>query len=158
MKVKDVITACNALLAKTFVFPVYGNGTYDGYKRPAFFTEILPRNYTRQGLNAVTMGYTYIITFLETTHDESLCLDIVDTVREAFGASVKTASGRATVEEMDFNWIDANNDVLQISIDFAPVTVITPPSWDGDIMKIVDADVILNAREKFNIYVEESEG
>ena len=38
----DVKKTCNELLQTTFPnITVYGNGVYDGYTRPSFFTEIL---------------------------------------------------------------------------------------------------------------------
>lgn len=143
MKLTDIKKACNSILLNAFEskIPVYGNDTYDGYTRPAFFTEIVPRQYARQSLNAVQEAYTYHITYLEQTHDEAVCLDIVDTVREAFGLSIRTDSGRITVDEMDYSWIDANNDVLQITIDFAATRKVLIPKSDAPLMEELDMEV-----------------
>ena len=41
---KSVKAACNGVLSTAFnqEIPIYGNDTLDGYRRPSFFTEILP--------------------------------------------------------------------------------------------------------------------
>ena len=66
----DVKKTCNELLQTTFPdITVYGNGVYDGYTRPSFFTEILE---TSNNLSPYqrSRGYSYKITYFETTHDD----------------------------------------------------------------------------------------
>lgn len=145
MKAKELITACNAKLQELFpAYPIYGNDTYDGYERPAFFTELISREFARSSVSSMTVAYTYKLTFLETTHNEPLCLDIIDTIQDSFGLTLKTASGYATVETIDFDWIDSNNDVLQITIDFASVTSIRRPDVTAPVMEVLDADISVN--------------
>lgn len=146
MTVTEIKKACNNIL-KTAVSgcTVYGNDTKDGYIRPAFFTEILPRTWHTVSASAIRAGFTYKATLLETTHDEAYCLEVVDAVRNAFGMTIKCESGfRLLVEDFDFDWIDSGNDILQITIDFAEFVLISNlrgKPWAGDMMEILDMDV-----------------
>lgn len=145
MRIRDIKTACNDVLVQAFPqYPVYGNDTRDGYQRPSFFTELIPRTYRRTSKRAVNAAYTYKATFLETTHDESVCLGIVDQITDAFEFLIKVGKEHLVVEEIDYDWIDTNHDVLQVTIDFQPFTVITPPDLSGvPLMEVLDMDLYL---------------
>lgn len=126
MKLKEFKKGCNTLLLETFEskYPVYGTETLDGYKRPSFFTELLPRTWRRLSKNITEVGLTYKVTFLETTHDEALCLGIVASVIEAFGWTIKAAGLTWICETIDYDFVN-NTDVLQITIDFATIRTVT---------------------------------
>lgn len=149
MKVRDIKTSCNGILTAAMpACKVYGNDTLDGYTRPAWFTEIIPRTYRTISESAMQAGFTYKATLLETTHDEAFCLDAIDTVREAFKFSIKCGDMHLLVEDFDWDWIDQHNDVLQITIDFAEFVVITnlrtrPGSENYDLMETLDMDIYL---------------
>lgn len=143
MKLKDFKKDCNKLLSETFEskYPIYGTETTDGYKRPAFFTELLPRTWQRKNRNIVEVGLTYKLTFLETTHNEATCLSIVDSVQEAFGWTVKAAGKTWLCDSIDYDWIDTGNDVLQVTIDFANTRVVTTRPVKGDMIESVLLDL-----------------
>ena len=148
MRIRDIKTACNKLLLSAVEgCRVYDTDTKDGYIRPAFFTEIIPRSYRNISQSALQMGITFKATLLETTHDEAFCLDVIDAVREAFGLTVKCESGfRLLVDEIDWDWIDNSNDVLQITIDFAEFVAIRNlrgKPYSGDMMEVLDMDVYM---------------
>lgn len=149
MKIRDIKTACNALLLSAVEgCRVYDTDTKDGYIRPAFFTEILPRSYQYEGQSTLRAGYTYKATLLETTHDEAFCLDVIDAVRDAFGLTVRCDSGfRLVVDSIEWDWIDNSNDVLQITIDFAEFLVVRNLRGKidpgTDMMEILDMDVYM---------------
>lgn len=143
MKLKDFKKGCNQLLSETFEskYPIYGTETTDGYKRPAFFTELLPRTWQRKNVNVVEIGLTYKLTFLETTHNEALCLDIVDAVQSAFGWTVKAAGKTWLCDSIDYDFIDTSNDVLQVTIDFANVRIVNTKAVTGDLIEKVFLDL-----------------
>lgn len=125
MKLKDFKKGCNSILSEAFEYPVYGQEVLDGYKRPAFFTELLPRTWKRVNRNMIEVGLTYKITFLEKTHGEAECLSIVDAVSELYGWTIKAADKTWVCEEIDHQYIGTDNNILQISIDFANIRVVT---------------------------------
>ena len=119
----DVKKTCNELLQTTFPdITVYGNGVYDGYTRPSFFTEIL-ETYNNLSPYQRSRGYSYKITYFETTHDEKRCLEIYEEILYVFGIDVTIRTDerkiRLLVDSIDFQWIDTNADKMQITIDFA---------------------------------------
>ena len=68
-------------------------------------------------------GYSYKITYFETTHDEKRCLEIYEEILYVFGIDVTIRTDerkiRLLVDSIDFQWIDTNADKMQITIDFA---------------------------------------
>ncbi len=120
MSLRDFKKACNKILYEAFdqQYPIYGSETKDGYQRPSFFTELLPQTIRQVSRHISETGLTYKITLLEKTHDESMCMDIVDKVRGAFSPYITVCGGKLPVSSFDFEFIDSGNDVLQITIDF----------------------------------------
>lgn len=120
MSLRDFKKACNQILYEAFSqkYPIYGSETKDGYQRPSFFTELLPQTIRQVSRHISETGLTYKITLLERTHDESLCMDIIDKVREAFSPYIEVCGGKLPVSSFDFEFIDSGNDVLQITVDF----------------------------------------
>ena len=75
------------------------------------------------------------MTLLETTHNEASCLSAFDQIRAGFGQRVNAANGGLVVESVGMDWIDERNDVLQVTIDFYPVSEISGRTEDGDLME-----------------------
>ena len=49
IKLAELKRACNEVISKTYPdIKIYGNDTTDGYKRPAFFTEIVPHVFAHE--------------------------------------------------------------------------------------------------------------
>lgn len=130
-----VKTACNALMSSLFPdVPVYGNTVLDGYHRMAWFAELLVNPYTRPGKYTHEYSYTYKVTLLETTHDEAYCLSAFDAIRAGFGQVVSVGNGHMVVESIGMDWIDERSDVLQVTIDFYPVSEISGRTESEEIM------------------------
>lgn len=119
IKISDVKRACNDVVSRTFPnINLYGNDTYDGYTRPAFFTEIIPKPHSHESKNYASGGATYKATLLEKTHDELLCLSIYDDIREAFGMTLRVVDRILVVGDISFEFIGESLDTLQISVEF----------------------------------------
>ena len=131
-----VKAACNTVMANLFPgMKIYGNTVLDGYTRPSWFAELLVNPYTRPGKYTHEYSYTYKVTLLETTHNEASCLSAFDQIRAGFGQRVNAANGGLVVESVGMDWIDERNDVLQVTIDFYPVSEISGRQEDGDLME-----------------------
>ena len=154
MKISDVKRACNAIIQKEFTedailtdngaVRIYGNDSHDGYKRPGFFTEVLRSSYTIPHKKQRGYKFAFIITLLENVHDEAVCLDILDRITDAFGIVVRLKDVVLTVESIEHTWIDTQNDVMQITIDFANMMMVDRRRLTGDLdmMESVDAEYI----------------
>lgn len=153
MRISEVKKACNAIIQKEFsgdavladkgIVRIYGNDSHDGYGRPAFFTEILRSSYTIQHRRQRGYKFSFIITFLEAVHDEAVCLDILDRITDAFGVVVRLSDTVLTVEDIDHSWIDVQNDVMQIEVNFANIMMVdNSHNTDMDMIEHVEAEYV----------------
>lgn len=119
IKFTELKRACNEVVSGAFPsVRIYGNDTTDGYKRPAFFTEIIPHPFANESKNYTSGGATFKATLLEKTHDEAFCLDIYDRIREAFGMTLPVGGRKLLVGDISFEFIGESLNVLQISVEF----------------------------------------
>ena len=144
---KAVKVACNGVLRAAFnnELPIYGNDTLDGYERPSFFTEILPAPREKTGRDLTRHGFTFKITYFEVEHDEAHCLDVYNTICQAFEPFVLMTAGgkrrRLMVEDIDFDWIDENADMLQVTINFYRVVELGGYTDDHEMMTDVEVEI-----------------
>ena len=119
IKFTELKRACNEVVSGALpAVRIYGNDTTDGYKRPAFFTEIIPHPFANESKNYTSGGATFKATLLEKTHDEAFCLDIYDRIREAFGMTLPVGGRKLLVGDISFEFIGESLNVLQISVEF----------------------------------------
>lgn len=143
---KAVKTACNGVLKAAFnELPIYGNDTLDGYERPSFFTEILPFPRVKTGRYITRHGFTFKITYFEETHDEAHCLDVYNTICQAFEPfvimEVDGRRRRLMVEDTEMAWIDEHADILQVTINFYGITELGGYTDDNPMMESVEVDI-----------------
>lgn len=119
IKMVDLKRACNETIRRAFPdVKVYGNDTTDGYSRPAFFTEIIPKGYAYETKNYASNGATFKATLLEKTHDEAFCISAYDKIRKALGMILQVQGRKLLVGEISFEFIGEYLNILQISVDF----------------------------------------
>lgn len=119
MTITDLKIACNRkILEAAPEIHLYGNDTTDGYKRPSFFTEIIPHGYTHESLSYAKSGATFKATLFESSHDEAYCLDIYEKVKNAFGMTLPAAGRKLLIGEISFEFIGENLNMLQITVEF----------------------------------------
>ncbi len=141
---KSVKAACNGVLSSAFnhEIPVYGNDTLDGYRRPSFFTEILPSAREKTGRYVTRQGYIFKVTYFEETHDEAHCLDIYAAICAAFEPTVQLANKKKlVVEDTELDWTDENADMLQVTITFYSTIEIGGYTDDSPLMEDVELEM-----------------
>ena len=141
---KSVKAACNGVLSAAFnqEVPIYGNDTLDGYRRPSFFTEILPSAREKTGRYVTRQGYIFKITYFEETHDEAHCLDIYAGICAAFEPTVRLKNRKKlVVEDTELDWTGENADMLQVTITFYSTTEIGGYTDDSDLMEEVELEM-----------------
>ena len=141
--ITDVKRVCNQTLKAAFPkVTIYDNDTLDGYKRPSFFTEILSHGRRKSSRYQTQIGFTYRITYFETTHDEAHCLEVYEKICQAFEPSIRLKDHtRLLVNNTDFAWIDENADKLQVTISFYDAVEIGGYSEDYDIMQELNMEI-----------------
>lgn len=111
-------TAINDLLSKATGLKIYGKEVVEGYETPSLFTEKVSKPFQRETIGFAKSGFTIKITYFQSSPDELEQMRLLDTVREAFGMTVKIENRTLTVGEITHDYIGQKEDILQISVDF----------------------------------------
>jgi hypothetical protein len=111
-------TAINDLLADATGLKIYGKEVVEGYETPSLFTEKVSKPFQHETQNFAKSGFTIKITYFQSTPDELEQMRLLDTVREAFGMTVKVEDRTLTVGEITHEFVGQKEDILQISVDF----------------------------------------
>lgn len=96
---------------------IYGIEIKEGYKTPAFFTEILDKGSKAETRNFAKGGFTVKITYFQKAKNELDQLKKVDEIKDLFGLIFFVGERRLTVGEYSHDYIGEYSDILQISID-----------------------------------------
>lgn len=115
---KEIKKAANKLLKGATGLKVYGKEVTEGFERPSLFIEIIPKPFHRKSKNFAKSGFCLKITYLQEVPEELQQLELVDTVKEAFGMVFSVAERNLTVGEITYDYIGQKEDILQISVDF----------------------------------------
>ena len=111
-------TAANELLKEATGLKIYGKEITEGYTTPSLFIEIIPKPFQRKTRGFAKSGLTQKITYFQEAPEEVQQLQLVDTVKEAFGMVFTVQDRKLTVGEITHDYIGQKEDILQISVDF----------------------------------------
>lgn len=114
----DFRQTCTQKLKEITGLRVYGSTTTDGYKRPSFFVEVIPLNFSYETKNYAKSGATFKITYFEKTHDEMECLTKYEDIRCGFGMFLNIGARNVTLKEIGYEFIGTRANMLQISIEY----------------------------------------
>lgn len=111
-------TAANELLGNATGLKIYGREVAEGYKTPSLFIEIVPKPFIRETRNFAKSGFTLKITYFQETPNELQQLQLIDTVKDAFGMIFTVQERQLTVGEITYDYVGQKEDILQISVEF----------------------------------------
>lgn len=111
-------TAANELLKEATGLKIYGKEITEGYTTPSLFIEIISKPFRRKTRGFAKSGFALKITYFQEAPEELQQLQLVDTVKEAFGMVFTVQDRKLTVGEITHDYIGQKEDILQISVDF----------------------------------------
>ena len=111
-------TAANELLGTATGLKVYGKEVTEGYETPSLFIEIVSKPFVRQTRDFAKSGFSLKITYFQDSPNELQQLELIDTVKAAFGMTFTVQERRLTVGEITHDYVGQKEDILQISVDF----------------------------------------
>ena len=111
-------TAANELLNEATGLKIYGKEITEGYTTPSLFIEIISKPFQRKTRGFAKSGFTLKITYFQEAPEELQQLQLVDTVKEAFGMVFTVQDRKLTGGEITHDYIGQKEDILQISVDF----------------------------------------
>lgn len=115
----DIYTAVNLLLKSKYpAYKTYGHEVTEGYTKPSFFVELIPRKISNDSINFKKYAYTIMITYFQKTADEIDNLKKVDEIQELFGYKIRVKEELFNITDFTYDFVGEYTNVLQISIDF----------------------------------------
>ena len=114
----EIKRAANELLEAATGLKIYGREITEGYDTPSLFIEIVPGPFRRQTRNFAKSGFSLKITYFQDAPEELGQLEMVDTVKAAFGMVFAVGDRNLTVGETTYDYVGQKEDILQISVDF----------------------------------------
>lgn len=94
----------------------YSSAVTEGYKRPCFFTQLIPSESATENFNTLRNKMTFHITHMQKSFDEVLALKLIDSLRELFRLSVPVGDRAVDVVGIDWEFIGTERNIPQISI------------------------------------------
>lgn len=110
--------AANKLLKDKTGLKIYGKEVIEGYDTPSLFVEIVAKPTKRETKNYAKSGFSLHITYFQKTPNELEQLEMVDTVKDAFGMSFTVGDRRLTVNETTYDYVGQKENILQVTVDF----------------------------------------
>ena len=111
---KGMIAVLRELYPTGYKF--YGNEVVEGYEKPSFFTQLIPvimENVTQHTTNNTML---FVITYFQKNKDEADNFKKITEIRKAFGLKVEVADRQINVEELDYQFVGEEGNILQIQV------------------------------------------
>ena len=125
----------NCLREKFSKIKIYGNEVIDGYKTPAFFTEILPGGFEHETKNYGSNEIIFKITYFQTNVDEADQLRVVDELQELFWLKFECEGRKLNITKFEYDYAGKEHNILQVSISI---------NWYDNTARKEDADITEN--------------
>lgn len=124
MTVLDILAAGNKLIQAYYKgkIPVYGREVSDGYKTPAFFTEVVTNGYEYGTKCYAQFACAFKITYFQKLPDSVEQLQKVEELRKIFGMKLPVGDRKINVTGYDVGYTGERNNILQVTFDLG-VTV-----------------------------------
>ncbi|MCI8483500.1 MAG: hypothetical protein HFH41_04075 [Lachnospiraceae bacterium] len=111
-------TAANKLLKEKTGLKIYGREVTEGYDTPSLFIEIIAKSFKRETRGFAKSGFILKITYFQEITNEMQQLQMVDTIKDAFGMVVVVEERHLTVGGITYDYIGQKENILQVSVEF----------------------------------------
>lgn len=111
---KSLISVLRELYPECYKF--YGNEVVEGYEKPSFFTQLIPVTMENATQHTTNNTMLFVITYFQKKKDEEDNLEKITEIRKAFGLKVEAAGRQINVEEIDFQFVGEEGNILQVQV------------------------------------------
>lgn len=116
----DIKSSMISLLKQRFPsIEPYGNIVKEGFDKPSFFIELISGTLNYESTNYRTVEYTIKITYFQKEKDEMDHLKMISALYDAIGMCIYVKERCILTENLSYEWIGINKDILQISFDIS---------------------------------------
>lgn len=113
IRMSDISEAVTVILKKEFKgHTVYGDETQEGFKKPAFFMEILRRT-SNESKNFYFNRVTVVITYLPKIHTALDNMDTEDRIKSRFGMILPVNRRNLKISDIEFSQTGEKKEILQ---------------------------------------------
>ncbi|MGN6713423.1 phage tail terminator family protein [Anaerocolumna jejuensis] len=121
IKVTEIYKAVNARLKTKYNYRTYGQEVAEGYDKPSFFVNLIPKIISNESVFYKRFAYTISITYFSDKTGEVKTIDSlkkIDEIQELFGNNLKIKEGVSiNLSDYSYDFVGNDADILQISID-----------------------------------------
>lgn len=121
IKITDLYNAVNSKLKSKYNYKRYGNEVSEGYDKPSFFVNLIPKIMSNESTFYKRFAYTISITYFsdKTGADKTVDnLKKIDEIQELFGINLVIKTGVSiNLSDYDYGYVGNDEDILQISIE-----------------------------------------
>lgn len=111
---KGLIAVLREKYPKGYKF--YGNEVTEGYEKPSFFTQLIPATMENATQHTTNNTMLFVITYFQKQKDEADNFKKITEIRKAFGLKVEVADRKINVEELDYQFVGEDGNILQIQV------------------------------------------
>lgn len=145
MTVLDILAAGNKVIQSYYkgTIPVYGREVSDGYKVPAFFTEVVTSGYEYGTKNYAKLPCSFKITYFQKLPDSVEQMQKIEELRKIFGLKLAVGDRKVNVRGFDVSYVGERNNILQVTFDLGEII-----DWIGEIPEGLDKMEDLELKEE----------
>lgn len=145
----EVLSAVAGLLNKEFDCRVYFDEVLEAFNKPCFFIKFTSVN-EPQTVNFTSKQLSVILTYFprDTDRKELHYLDVFDRVQQLFQLGLQLSERYIHTDSISENRVGEEQDILQITVDFAYNDRIIVAKPEAEIMEEMEVDVKVNESEE----------
>ncbi|ROR28368.1 hypothetical protein EDD66_105310 [Mobilisporobacter senegalensis] len=114
----DIYNAVSTLLYSKYpTYKVYGHEVVEGYEKPSFFIDLLPKKNLNESINFKTKAYKILITYFPEDLNEIDNLTKADEIIELFGYKLVVSGNKIPVTDSNYEFVGENTNTLQVVIE-----------------------------------------
>lgn len=98
-------------------YTYYSQAVVEGFRRPSFFTQIKLVDADLLNYNSRLIRAALYIDYMQESTDEADSLDVIQKIKEVFGLAVRIGDRAVHVTGIDWDFIGAERNILEISVD-----------------------------------------
>jgi hypothetical protein len=116
IKLTDIYSSVNALLNSKYpTYKRYGHEVTEGFSKPSFFVDLIPKIGSNEGINYKSYAYTIMITYFQSKVDEIDNLTKADEIKELFGYMMTVGTRKIPIKDFSYEFVGEKSNILQTS-------------------------------------------
>lgn len=118
MNAADIYNAISTLLCNKYpTYKIYGHEVVEGYIKPSFFIDLVPKKILNESINFKTKAYKILTTYFPNDPSEIDNLTKADEIIDLFGYKLEVNGSKIAVTDSIYEFVGENTNILQVTIE-----------------------------------------